>query len=183
MSRLDPKYVKAVLTDFGETVKRAAKLNLLPGSLKESIDYDLTFYEKTRSFTLAFVMKEYGLFQDRGVSGTQEKYRTKFTFKNKQPPSKALKPWVLKNRIRFRDSGGRFVRGKADGIAYVIARSIKRKGIKPTGFFSRPFANTFRELPDEVTEAYGLTIDQTLDTWLVGPNYTGPNVNVKKVKI
>ena len=176
---MESQYVRQVLTEFAETVKRAAKLNLFPGSLKESIDYDLTVYD-SGVFQLEFIMNYYGIFQDQGVSGTRIKYLTKFSYSTRQPPTKDIRSWVAKKRIRFRDSGGRFTKANYDSIAYVIARSIKEKGLKPKHFFSKPFDKAFLDLDDEVVKAYGLEVDDALDAWLTDPALkNGQNIRLK----
>ena len=36
--------------------------------------------------------------------------------------------------------------------------SIYKKGIKPSLFFTKPFEQAFKKLPEELTEAFGLDI-------------------------
>jgi len=176
---LEAPEVNRILKEFAETVVRAAKLNLMPGSLKESIDYDLEGFD-SGVFTLEFIMNYYGVFQDRGVSGTQVKYLTKYSFSSKQPPTDAILPWVKRKRIRFRDAGGRFTNTTFKQAAFVIARSIKRKGIRPTYFFSKPFDQYFNTLDDEVLKGYGLEVDKAIDSWMTNPVLKkGQNINIR----
>jgi len=160
--------VEKTMNDFAHRVVHSAKLNLFPGALKESIRYDLDVFPN--SFGLAFFMNTYGLFQDKGVSGTKIKYNTKFAYKNLQPPSAPLANWAKRKQIRLRDKDGKYLRGNYNTIGFLIARSIKRKGIKPSLFFTRPFESAFKDLPDDVVKAYGLELDKTFDTWLTKPN-------------
>lgn len=177
--------IEEVLNRFGHEVVSRAKLNLYPGALKESIRYDLDVY-KSNNFSLAFFMNEYGLFQDKGVSGVFRKFLTKFKYTTMRTASPnvagshaaGLLPWVRKKRIRLRDESGRFVKGTYENAAFVIARSIKKKGIRPTLFFTTPFEAAFADLPDEVVEAYGLLLDQALSTWAIKPNYKGFNKEI-----
>jgi len=168
------KEVEKVLTKFANRVVRNAKLKpkLRGTKLKDSIRHDLDVFPN--SFTLEFFMNEYGLFQDKGVSGTQVKYLTKYSYTNRQPPTAALLPWV-KKKFKMRDAKGRFKAKGYESLAYVIARSIKRKGIKPSLFFTKPFETAFKSLPDDVVEAYGLEVDRAVEVWLEKPNYTGSN--------
>ena len=167
--------VEKTMREFAHNVVRQAKLNLLPGRLKESIESDLDVFQ-TGNYSLAFLMEEYGLFQDMGVSGTKVKYNTRFTYKNKQPPSTPIANWAKKKFIRFRDKDGKFTKANYKSIGFVIARSIKRKGIKPSLFFTKPFRHYFTSLPDDIVEAYGLDLDTALDSWLVDENYTNIKV-------
>lgn len=177
MSRIDNKEVKRVFEEFADKVVGLAKLNLKPSKLKESIRSEVDL-SKAGSLSVYFFMNEYGLFQDRGVSGRRVKYLTKFTYKDKQPPSTPIANWAQKNFIRLRDEDGKFIKGSYDSVGFVIARSIKEKGIKPSLFFTKPFERLFNQLPDEIIEAYGLEIDKAIDNWLIRPNYTGANPNV-----
>lgn len=47
----------------------------------------------------------------------------------KQPPTSAIKKWI--------DDKGISVEGSKDGVAFVIARSIGKKGIKPTQIITK----------------------------------------------
>ena len=46
--------------------------------------------------------------------------------------------------------------------AYLIAGGILKNGIKPSLFFTKPFEAAFKNLPDELTQAYGLDVEQFL---------------------
>ena len=160
--------VEKTMNEFAKRVVHNAKLNLFPGALKNSIRADLDVFPN--SFSLEFFMNDYGLYQDKGVSGTHVKYNTKFAYKRLQPPTAPLSNWAKKKQIRLRDADGRFKRGNYNTIGFLIARSIKRKGIRPSLFFTRPFEAAFKDLPDDVVKAYGLELDKTFKTWLEKPN-------------
>jgi hypothetical protein len=46
-----------------------------------------------------------------------------------------------------------------DSTAFLVARSIYRKGIPASFFYSRPFGLAFQKLPAELVEAFRLTPD------------------------
>ena len=114
------------------------------------------------SLRLYFDMEEYGFYQDKGVSGTKRKYDTPFSYTNKMPPPKAFDKWIVKKGIAPRKKDGKFTTRK--GLQFAIARSIFEKGIKPSLFFTKPFEKAFKNLPDEMIEAYGLEAEETFDT-------------------
>jgi hypothetical protein len=114
------------------------------------------------SMRLYFDMADYGFYQDKGVSGTKRKYDTPFKYTNKMPPPKAFDKWIVKKGIAPRGKGGIFAKRK--GLQFAIARSIFEKGIKPSLFFTKPFEAAFKNLPNEMIEAYGLEAEETLDT-------------------
>ncbi len=60
------------------------------------------------SIALEFEMEDYGVFQDKGVSGTEKKYNTPFSYKSKMPPVKPLADWAKNRNIRLRDEKGKF---------------------------------------------------------------------------
>ncbi len=106
------------------------------------------------SFSMEFTMEDYGVFQDAGVSGTKKKYNTPYSYKSKMPPVKAFDKWIVRKGLAPRKSGGQFTSRKS--LAFLIARSIFRNGIKPSLFFTKPFEAAYKNLPQELVEAYGL---------------------------
>ena len=159
--------VKRALEKFARNVVKFSRSNLtkknknVSKELYNSIGYDLRVHPK--SFSLTFEMEEYGAYQDKGVSGVKKKYNTPFSYKSKMPPEKPILDWINKRRLRLRNKEtGRFTKGGQKSLAFVIRRSIYNKGIKPSLFFTKPFEASFKHLPDELVEAYGLTIDNIL---------------------
>ena len=106
------------------------------------------------SFSMEFMMEDYGIFQDAGVSGVKKKYNTPYSYKSKMPPPKAFDKWIVRKGITPRDKSGKFKSRK--GLAFMIARSVFRNGIKPSLFFTKPFEAAYKRLPDELVEKYGL---------------------------
>ena len=109
---------------------------------------------------LNFEMEDYGLFVDKGVSGTQKKYNTPYSYKDKPPPPKKLEEWLNNRKFQFRDKKGRFMSYKS--MSYIISRSIYKKGIKPSLFFTKPFEQGFKKLPEALAEKFALDIDDFL---------------------
>jgi len=114
------------------------------------------------SINVDFQMEDYGLFQDKGVSGTEKKYNTPYSYTTKMPPVKPLSDWAQSKNIRLRDAQGKYKKGNYNTIGFLIARSIYRKGIKPSLFFTKPFEQGFKKLPDELINSFGLDVDDFL---------------------
>ena len=152
------RFAKVVITQSRANLTRQRKN--VDNKLYDSLAYDLEV--GSNSFSLSLLMEDYGNFQDKGVSGNEIKYNTPYSFKDKMPPVKPLAEWAKKRRIRLRDDKGRFTKGNYNTIGFLIARSIKRKGIKPSLFFTKPFEKHFEKLPQEVIEAFALDIEQFL---------------------
>lgn len=165
--------VKKALNTFAKGVIMQSRRNLTTsgtkdsGSLHKSLEYELEVHKN--SFSLAFLMEDYGKFVDQGVRGKfsaskapKSPYRFGTGSGRKGGLTKAINKWVRSKGIQFRDrKTGRFI--DYDGTAFVIARSIYRTGIKPSLFFTKPFENAFKRLPDELVEQYGLSVDDFLD--------------------
>lgn len=118
--------------------------------------------EMPNSISVEFEMEDYGVFQDKGVSGTEKKYNTPYSYKSKMPPVKPLADWAKNRNIRLRDEKGKFKKGNYNTIGFLIARSIYKKGIKPSLFFTKPFEQAFKKLPDELIEKFGLDVEDFL---------------------
>ena len=118
--------------------------------------------EMPNSISVEFEMEDYGIFQDKGVSGIKKKYDTPYSYTNKMPPSKPLSQWAKSKNIRLRDKEGKFKKGNYNTIGYLIARRIYRKGIKPSLFFTKPFEQGFKKLPDELLKNFGLDVEDFL---------------------
>ena len=153
------------LNDFAKYVIQQSRSNLSKGgknvnkALYNSLDKQIEV--GANSFRLSFLMENYGEFQDKGVSGTQRKYNTPFSYKSKRPPLKPIQDWVSKRRFQFKDKKtGKFMSYKS--TAYLVAGGILKNGIKPSLFFTKPFEKAFERLPDELVEAYGLDVEQFL---------------------
>ena len=151
--------IQEALEDFKKYVIQQARTNLTKG--KKNVDKNLYnslqgFVEKSPAgFRLYFEMEDYGMFQDKGVSGKKRKYDTPFSYKNKKPPIGPLAEWAKKKNIRLRDEQGRFKKGNYNTIGFLISRSIFEKGLKPSLFFTKPFERAFKRLPEDLAEAFG----------------------------
>ena len=161
---LAEQYLRDELNKFAKYVIQQSRSNLSKGKknvskeLYNSLGYEISQNGSTMS--LGFDMVDYGKFQDRGVSGTEKKYNTPYKYTNKMPPAKAFDKWTVRKGIAPRGKGGKFEKRK--GLNYAIAKSIYKKGIRPSMFFTKPFAAAFKRLPDELVEAYAIGIEKQI---------------------
>jgi hypothetical protein len=121
------------------------------------------------SISLYFEMLDYGVFQDKGVSGLKKKHNTPYSFKKGVASRQMLAnldKWIVRKGIAPRDAKGRLMNRK--GLKFAIAKSIFNKGIKASLFFTKPFEKAYKNLPNELISAYGLDITKiftdTIDT-------------------
>ena len=163
---LDNKNTKEYLNAFAKYVIQQSRSNLT----KQNKNVDKKLYDSldkeievgANSFRMAFLMEDYGAYQDKGVSGTQKKYNTPFSYKSKKPPLKPITQWVTKRRFQFRNKeNGKFM--SYQSTAFLVRNGIFKNGIKPSLFFTKPFEKAFERLPDELVEAYGLDVEQFLE--------------------
>jgi hypothetical protein len=160
-----------ILNKFAKRVIQQSRTRLTKGKKNASKDlYNSLRYELTTSaaaFILNFFMQEYGIYQDRGVSGKKRKYNTPFSYKDKMPPPKALDKWMVRRNIKgTRDVQGRFIKRKS--LQYLLARSIYNKGIKPSNFFTKSFEQAFDKLPEDMVKAYRLDLEEFLRSSTIG---------------
>jgi len=59
-----------------------------------------------------------------------------------------------------RSAKGRF--GSYKTMGFILAQSIKKKGIKPSMFFTKPFEAAFKTLDEDIIEAYQLDLKDFL---------------------
>ena len=171
------------LQKFRDLVVTEAKANLRSqgkdssGKLSNSIEG--TVKEMPNSIMLQFGMLPYGNFQDKGVKGANPSAlptNSKNYGKQKAPNSpykfgsgsgqkggltKSLDSWIIRKGIAPRDLQGKFQSRKT--LKFLMARSIYFSGIKPSLFFTKPFEQAYKTLPDVLIDKYGLDAEQLLN--------------------
>ena len=126
------------------------------------------------SFSLYFSMEDYGIFQDKGVNGVGPAGKDKngnpkkvvrdgkYSYTSKggirglkgMPPPSAFDKWIVRKGIAPRGKNGKFTSRQT--LKFLIARSIFQHGIKPSLFFTKPFENAYKRLPEDLVAKYGL---------------------------
>ena len=163
--------IEAVLDRFGKYIVQQARANLtrknknVSKDLYNSISWEADASQTGASFSASLSMLEYGEYQDKGVRGKEASpintAKSPFRFGSgtgrKGGLTEAINKWVRARRFQFRDKKGKFM--SYDSTAFLVARSIYRKGIPATFFYSRPFGLAFQKLPAELVEAFRLTPD------------------------
>ena len=158
------------LKKFGHYVVGKAKANLIiekksdTKGLYNSIDFKSKVSKN--SFELSFIMSKHGKFVDKGVKGFSSSERApKSDYKfgtgtgKKGGLTEGIDGWVKRKRIQFKDKKtGKFLSYKQ--TAYFIRNSIWHKGLKTTNFFTKPFEDAFKKLPDDLVKAFGLEVDR-----------------------
>jgi len=167
------KNVQQELNRFAKYVIQQSRTNLTKGkknsskTLYNSLDYDLNV--SPNSFSMSFLMEDYGVFQDKGVSGIKKKYNTPYRYTNKMPPPSKMDKWIVRKGLKgVRGKDGKFISRKS--LQFMIARSIYNNGIKPSLFFTKPFQKAFKNLDKDIIKAYQLDVEELLKFTTNGNN-------------
>jgi len=150
-----------VLNAFGKKVVQSARgiLNAkgknASGDLGSSLGYVVHVYP-SGAIEMDFVGAGYADLVDKGVQGSisnAKAPRSPYKYTNKQPPSGVIDKWVVRKGLRSaRDEKGRFIKRKS--LVFMIARSVKLYGVKPSNFFTDAFNIAYRDLPKAFIKAY-----------------------------
>ena len=164
MSKLRKNNVEKYLRHFAESVikkgKQILKAKGKEGKLSNSFKYRL---ESTKEgYNLVFKAADYATFVDKGVSGTKttrtyhnvfgKRERSPFKYTTKQPPASVLDKWIIKKGIAPRTKTGQFMERKS--LQFLIARSIKSKGLAATSFFSKPMSVELAKFDTEILKNF-----------------------------
>jgi len=167
------------LKKFGKYVKQQAKSNLTKNkphpkkdtlSLYDGIKYDV---EETRSGArLIFSFggaTDYWQFVDKGVKGNKSSLKAPMSpFKfgsggggGSGGLTSGIKGWVVRKRIQFRNmKNGQWL--SYESTSFLIIRSIWNTGLRTTNFFTKPFEQAFKRLPDDIYAAFALRVVEQL---------------------
>lgn len=163
--------VQKELNVFAKYVVSQSRANLTRGKknvtkeLWQSVAYDLNVSKN--SFGLEFLMDDYGVFQDRGVKGTHKgKSLDNFSYKKSsnlvgvEYHTKTFAKWAKKKGLQFRNKKGQYTTHEQTG--YMLANIIKKNGIKPSMFFTKPFKKAFSNLDKDIVKAFRLDVEELI---------------------
>lgn len=160
---------KEAMKKYAKYVVQQARSNLSKGKNNASKQlYNSLSYEVKQNrtsggqfasgYNAEFFMEDYGIYQDQGVHGAKSSYvenrNSPFRYKIKQPPTKAFDKWIKTKGIKGRDKKtGRFITDQS--LKFLIARSIKNKGIRASMFFTKPFEAGIKKYENDIASGYG----------------------------
>ena len=145
-----------ILEKYAKYVIQQSRSNLTKGKTNSSKNLYNSLKYNINGTRVTFESENYGEFIDKGVKGAKSTYpessSSPFKYTNKQPPSSVFDKWINQRGIKGRDKKtGRFITNKS--LTFLIARSIKNKGIRATMFFTKPFEAGIEKYSDEMIEA------------------------------
>ena len=171
--QLVAEYVEAFERRVADELNRLDKVDT--GSLASSIKFETT--ETKNGIIISVFVNDYYKFIDSGVKGigrnnknTTSPYKFR-TLNPSQSHVSAIRKWIARNGIKARatdvkkyGAGGRENRQPQDkSLAYIIARSIKSKGLVRTGFWTDSIQETFKDFDIKMSQALGIDIRVNLE--------------------
>jgi len=167
VSKLRKNNVEKYLRYFAESVikkgKQILKAKGKEGKLSNSFKYRLE--STNEGYNLVFKAADYATFVDKGVSGTKttrtyhnvfgKRQRSPFKYKagvGNSPNIGALEKWISRKGIKGRDELGRFIKTKS--LAMLFSKSIQRKGLAATSFFSKPMSVELAKFDTEILKNF-----------------------------
>ena len=171
--QLVAQYVESFESKVADELNRLDKVDT--GNLASSIKFETT--ETANGIIINVFVNDYYKFVDSGVRGkgqnninTTSPYKFRYLNPSKSHVS-AIRKWIARNGLKARAKDvkkygaiGRENRQPEDlRLAKIIARSIKSKGLKRTGFWTDSINETFKDFDVKMSQALGIDIRVNLE--------------------
>ena len=150
------QYTSKGSEQWAKEVVKLAQSNLIrgnkatPGTLMRSVSYTID----PRTLQIDFYYEDYGDYVQWG--------RKKG---DKMPPIAPIAKWAKQRGIpRFRDKKGRYISNESR--AFILAKSIAIKGIKPFPFFDDAIETSITKLEKKLEEGLGRDLEDQFDNIL-----------------
>ena len=155
---------EAILREFAEETRDAAKRNLGSRKIGKNRTYGVATrnLQKSLTFTIGGGRVTFGSplpyaqFIHWGVNGTERNRNAPYSYTNKQPPTDVIREWMRVKPVRLRDASGRFVEqteSRLNSAAFMIARSIKRKGIAGIQYWTEAYESVYPRYAERLSKA------------------------------
>ena len=178
--------LEATIGQYALEVIEAAQANLdaedkvSSGNLASS--FELKKVGSGKKFAIEVWAADYLKFVDLGVQGydATKNINTTSPFRYKREgkpiPVNVIEKWIIRNRLSasakdVKKYGGIKKERKAIAsnisrrtLAFMIGRSIKKKGLERTGFWTKAWDATFKDFNEQIAKAVGSDIQITLQT-------------------
>lgn len=179
-----------VLAEFAEDVNNAAKRTLGSRKIGKNRSYGVASRSLQKSLTYQLKGDRvsfgsplpYATFIHWGVNGTRKNRNAPFSYKYENPSRKhvdSIVQWMKDKPVRLQAVGGGFIKkvgprggDRVRSAAYLIARSIKRKGIAGLRYYSV----ALESVVPQYTEKLGAALAEDVVGSL---NFTFGNLTIK----
>lgn len=143
---MELKEFEKVLDRFADDVNNAAKRELGSRRIGKNRSYGVASrsLQKSLSYSISDGRVSFGSpnpsapFIHWGVNGTRKKRGAPYSYTTKQPPVDAVLKWMKVKPVRLRSESGQFIKqtpSRLRSAAFLIARSIKEKGIEGLRYY------------------------------------------------
>jgi hypothetical protein len=140
------KEFEKVLDRFADDVNNAAKRELGSRRIGKNSNYGVASrsLQKSLTYSISDGRVSFGSpnpsapFIHWGVNGTRKKRGAPYSYTTKQPPVDAVLKWMKVKPVRLRNESGQFIKqtpSRLRSAAFLIARSIKEKGIEGLRYY------------------------------------------------
>jgi hypothetical protein len=141
------EYGTEIKKRYGTNVSKASKELSKSNNITFQVDFDGIYYSVSLNLLFYWYYVEYGR-----KSG-------------KQPPVKAIYDWIrVKPDFQKRENG---YLPTEEGLAYIIARSIGKKGTKPQMTLTKTNEVLYKEMIDDIREAFIQDVNDDINRLLV----------------
>ena len=157
------KNTKLVLDEFGKQFIDAYRSGLDAKNANASRDLynSLNFEVKIgkQSISLDILLNDYWKYLEYGCKGTETSYPDAY-YPAHFPPTKAIEEWIKIKPVIPEQRNGKLPTQKQ--LAFLIARSINKKGIEPRFIFRDAVDDIWEQLKDALNEAIEKDVENNI---------------------
>lgn len=154
---------KLVLDEFGKQFIEAyrAGLDKKNANASKGLYNSLNFEIKTgkQSINLDILLNDYWKYLEYGCKGTETSYPDAY-YPAHFPPTKAIEEWIKIKPVTPEQRNGKLPTQKQ--LAFLIARSINKKGIEPRFIFRDSVDDVWEQLKDALNEAIEKDVENNI---------------------
>ena len=157
------KNTKLVLDEFGKQFIDAYRsgLDAKNANASKGLYNSLNFEVKIgkQSINLDILLNDYWKYLEYGCKGTETSYPDAY-YPAHFPPTKAIEEWIKIKPVIPEQRNGKLPTQKQ--LAFLIARSIYRKGIEPRFIFRDAVDDIWEQLKDALNEAIEKDVENNI---------------------
>lgn len=157
------KNTKLILDEFGKQFIDAyrAGLDTKNANASKSLYNSLNFEVKIgkQSINLDILLNDYWKYLEYGCKGTETSYPDAY-YPAHFPPTKAIEEWIKIKPVTPVQKNGKLPTQKQ--LAFLIARSINKKGIEPRFIFRDAVDDIWEQLKDALNEAIEKDVENNI---------------------
>jgi len=171
---LDTTNLQKYIDSYGRYLVRQAKKILKKrgdtGKLEKSLTYIVDVSKK--GFSISLISAKHGEYISKGVSGTKTKrtyitkegkrkrspfkYKASSNLRGLEAATETFRKYAKRKGLKGRGKDGRFITDKQ--LGFMIAESVKKKGIKAASYYTKPLSMSFSVFKKKLGENFAKDI-------------------------